>query len=546
MVVLECGLAKPGKLSGAGTCESVAFLTIVGHRGRSRLDLIAILLVRREDDPRTPAGGFFMTPDPSTLSQDFGEVHFGGAQLGDRRRTKRLVDSANRIVQRPDQTLPHKLQTPAALDAFYRLMNEDDVTHEVVLAPHRQRTLERCRLLPGGVLMIHDSTELDYTSITSLTTLSQIGNGSRRGYVCHNSLAVDAQEGEVLGLANQILHHRRRVPKGETPKQRQQCQDRESRLWADAAKAIGALPTATAATHWIHIADRGGDTFEALEAFHQHGGFVVRSHNSRSVQPGHELRVGAAARALTVKLHDYARTLLVQATKSVEVHYRPADRKGRTRRPAQPQRLTEVGIAWAPVRLDPPQRRRGQHGDEPIHAWIVHVRETQAPKEGEPLEWFLLTDQPVTTAADALQVVDWYERRWIIEEYHKVMKTGCRVESVQFTTEEALQPTIALLSVVSVFLLTLRDLARRPDAAQRPAAQVIDSLTIEVLGQWRQGKPWQTWSVVDFVLALGRLGGHQNRKGDGLPGWLTLWRGWQELQAMLTGARLARKQKRCG
>ena len=126
-----------------------------------------------------------MTPDPNTLSQDFGdqdfgEVHFGGAQLGDGRRTKRLIDSANRIVQRPDQTLPHKLQTPAALDAFYRLMNEDDVSHEAVLAPHRQRTLERCRQLPGVVLLIHDHTELDYTSIKSLSTLGQIGNGKRR------------------------------------------------------------------------------------------------------------------------------------------------------------------------------------------------------------------------------------------------------------------------------------------------------------------------------------------------------------------------------
>jgi hypothetical protein len=347
------------------------------------------------------------------------------------------------------------------------------------------------------------------------------------------------------------------VPKGETPKQRQQCQGRESRLWADAAKAIGPPPTSTststststALTRWIHLADRGGDTFEALEAFHQNGGFVVRSHNSRIVQRGHEALAGslasAAVRALAVPLHDYARSLPVQASKSVEVHYRPADHKGRTRRPAQPQRTTVVGIAWAPVRLHPPQRRRGQHGNKPINAWIVHVRETQPVPEGEPLEWFLITDQPVTTAAEALQVVQWYERRWIIEEYHKAKKTGCRIENLQFTTEAALQPTIALLSVVAVFLLTLRDLARRSDAAERMATHQVDPLTLEVLGNWRQGKPWQTWSVIDFVLALGRLGGHQNRKADGMPGWLTLWRGWQQLQAMLTGARLARTRKKC-
>ena len=512
----------------------------------------------------------FATPTDS-IPDDFGELHFGSAQLGDRRRTKRLVDCTNRIVRRPDQTLPHKLQTPAALDAFYRLMNCPDVTHQAVLAPHRQRTLEVGRQLPGVVLMIHDSTELDYTSKTSLTTLGQIGNGKRRGYICHNSLAVDGERGELLGLANQILHHRRKVPTGETPKARQQRKDRESRLWVHAVVAIGPRsehsPERSPEHSWIHVADRGGDTFEALETFHKNGGFLVRSNSNRIVQGGHgeagSLPLGSLPEAHNsawkdsysmesfhgqkVKLHNYARSLPRQASKTVRVKYRPADKKGRTRRLMQAERTTEVSIGFAPVRLKPPTRRRGEHGDDPIDAWILHVVEAQPVPKGTPLEWFLLTDQPVRNAEDALRAIEWYERRWIIEEFHKAQKTGCCVEKVQFTKEEALKPTIALLSVVSVFLLTLRDLARRPDAAQRKATDVVDPMTVEELAKWRQGKKaWHAWNVLDFVMALGRLGGHQNRKGDGLPGWITLWRGWQELQAMLVGAGQNRKPVKSG
>ena len=108
---------------------------------------------------------------PDTLAYDFGQEHFGSADLGDQRRTRRLIQVANLIVRRPDETLPHKLHTPANLEAFYRLMNRPEVTHAAVLAPHRQRTLQLMGQQQGTVLVIHDGTELDYTSKKSLTGL---------------------------------------------------------------------------------------------------------------------------------------------------------------------------------------------------------------------------------------------------------------------------------------------------------------------------------------------------------------------------------------
>jgi Transposase DNA-binding len=473
---------------------------------------------------------------PAPIPVDFGQTHFGTAELGDRRRTRRLVQAADQIVRRPDQTLPHKLANPADLDAFYRLVNRREVTHAAVLAPHRQHTRALMSRHDGVVLIVHDGTELDYTGKKSLTSLGRIGNGSCRGYLCHHSLAVTAA-GDVLGLANQILHRRADVEVDETRGQRRCRADRESRLWCHGAEAVGPTP---AGARWVHVCDRGGDTFEALETLHRLGGLLVRSTTSRAIVIGHDPDGERA------KLHDYARQLPNLGTTVVPVSGRPADRKGRTRRPAQPARQATVRLAAAPVSVLPPHCRRGEHGDDPLPLWIVHVRELQPPPGAEELEWFLLTDEPALTSEDALRVKAWYEQRWVIEEFHKAQKTGCRIENPQFTTEEALRPTIALLSVVAVFLLTLRDLADRPDAKTRPARTVLDPQTVDTLCCWRHGQPRPDWTIHDFVLALGRLGGHQNRKSDGLPGWLTLWRGWQALQNMLLGVRASCKLRQCG
>ena len=167
-----------------------------------------------------------------TATATFGACHFGHADLGDRRRNRRLVQLADEVTGHPGGTLPDKLRHPKDLKAFYRLMNHQSVTHETVLASHRQQTLQRMHNHKGVVLVLHDTTTLDYSTLTSLAAvLGQIGDGHGQGYLCHNTLAVAAASKEVLGLVNQILFHRPEVPAHETKKQRQQRESRESRLW---------------------------------------------------------------------------------------------------------------------------------------------------------------------------------------------------------------------------------------------------------------------------------------------------------------------------
>jgi hypothetical protein len=445
----------------------------------------------------------------------FGEKHFAAAALGHKRRTKCLVRIADRIYRHPGGTLPAKLHDPKDYKAMDRLVNRAEVTHAAVLEPHRQRTLEHMRQAKGVVLIVHDTTELDYTGLRSITDLGPIGGGLNRGYLCHNSLAFDPKQREVIGLANQILHRRRHVGRKEGVKAKRERADRESLLWPAGLAAVGPAP---AGADWVHVADRGADSFEFLARHMEEGhGFVVRSNRSRVIRQGHD------PEGVKDDLHAYARAQQLQGRREVVV----------SAHPGQPARKTTVAVAFAAVLLWPPHVRRGHYVKRPLPLWVVRVCEVDPPKGVKPLEWLLLTNRKVATTADASERASWYECRWAIEEYHKAQKTGCAIQDMQFTTSQALEPMVALLSVVAVALLNLREAGRRPDAETRPATDLVDHRYVAVLSAWRKKK---LRSVHDFFFALARLGGHQNRKSDHRPGWLILWRGWMALQHMLDGA----------
>ena len=455
----------------------------------------------------------------ATLETNFGETHFGGCDLGHQARNRCLVKIANAVHRHPGDTLPHKLHAPKDYKAMVRLMNRPETTHAAVLAGHAQRTQELMRQAEGPVLILHDTTELDYSGLRSIGELGSIGGNLGRGYLCHNSLAYDLQQQRVLGLAHQILHPRQLVGRKEGAKRKRERQSRESRLWPSAVSAVGPAP---AGCWWVHVADRGSDTFEHL-AKHMHAGsaFVLRSLGRRKMQPGHE----GLRKARTVR--SYARSLPLQGCQSVVIGARAK----------QGKEEATVGIAWAEILVHPPHVRRGEYEKKPLRLWLVVVREPQAPRGRNGLEWVLLTNVPVTTEAEAWERVRWYECRWVIEEYHKAQKTGCAIERLQFSSAKALQPMIALLSVVAVTLLNLRDASRNETTARCPATEYVDSRYVEVLSAWRYpGRPPEAMSVREFYLALARLGGHQNRKADHPPGWVVLWRGWTDLQRMLDGA----------
>lgn len=442
---------------------------------------------------------------------------FSAAQLGDKRLTDRLVYSAERIASHPGGSFPDRFKAPADLDGFYNLMTKEAVTHKAVLAPHRERTVGLMRQHAGVVLIIHDTTVLDYSGLTKIEELGQVGDGHGRGYYCHNSLAVTTDR-QVLGLAHQILHVRRRVPKGEGRAERRVRPDRESRLWKTASEAIPAAPLGQL---WVDVADRGADILEFLDYEEESGKhYLVRSQHNRKVS------VIIEGKPQEVRLHDHVRAMEPQGQRDIEV---PSG-------PGRAARTTTVGIAWQELHILPPRQTCGEERHVPLRVWAVRVWELNPAEGVEPLEWILLTNVSVETVTEAFERVDWYKVRWIIEEYHKAQKTGCDIEGMQFRHKDRLQPAIALLSVVAVWLLQLRDASRKPETQKQPAVRWIPKALIELLSKWRHGEVRLEWTLEEFFLALARMGGHQNRKHDHRPGWLVLWRGWSYLQAMKEGA----------
>jgi Transposase DNA-binding len=474
-----------------------------------------------------------MSVADSLATASFGEAHFGQARLGDVRRTRCLVDLADRLHRHPQGSLPMKFRDPKALRRCYDLMNTDAVTHADVLRPHAERTARLLLEQEGTVLLVHDPTELDFTGHTALyPQLGQIGNGFRRGYLCHHSLAVLPGQGGVLGLLGQHLHVRADAPPGETPAQRREREDRESLLWLHGARAAADVVGRVArrrrraglpeGPRVVDVCDRGGDTFEFLDLEDAlRRSFVVRSNQDRTARVGHD------GEAPPVRLHGYLRTLPEQGRRAITVHGRDG----------KPDRQATVAVAWAAVRLPPPRQRRGHWRGVTLAVWALRVWEVgDVPAGAEAVEWFLLTNVAVASAEDAWERVDWYCGRWAVEELHKAQKTGCDLEAPQFTTAEALQPMIALLSVVAVSLLQLRDRSRDATQAARPAAEVVPAEEVAVLSGWRHGERREL-TVGEFYQALARLGGHQGRRRDKPAGWLVLWRGWQALQLMVAGAR---------
>jgi hypothetical protein len=455
----------------------------------------------------------------------FGQLHFGSARLGDARRTKRLVRIADQIMAHPGGSLPHKMRNWSELTGVYRLVQAEQVTHQAVIQAHCQRTLELAKQAGSVVLRIHDTTELDYSHVPALHgQLGQVGDGSGFGYQCHNTLAVTEQR-EVLGLLSQILHKRREVPGGETGTQKREHPLRESRLWPIGVQACGSAPQGCL---WVDVADRGADTFEFLDHLHRNGcRYVIRCARDRALAGDDHVATDRIHRYLL----DYTRDLPTLGQRTVQLN-----RQQKTRRkPLRKPREARMRVAAGPVSIAVPHFACGAYRKEPLDLWVVHVCEIDPPPGEEAMEWILLTNLATETFEQACQRVDWYCCRPIIEELHKGMKTGCGIESMQFEYADRLEPMIGLLSVVSVVLLQLREAARGKKADLQPATDLLPPVFVKVLSGWRYKDPKRSMTVYEFCMALARLGGHLNRKSDGFPGWLTLWRGWEDLRLMVMG-----------
>jgi len=474
--------------------------------------------------------------NPSTLlsAQQWAEQTFGSVRLGDQRRTERAVAMACAIAHDPAASLPAQMQGEAALQAAYRFLQTPDVTYEHLIQPHLEQTRAAARE-QQQVLLIQDTTEVDYQPHATTTGLGPIGNGTHHGYLLQSVLAVLPDSLQVLGLAHQEPFLRQPAPKAETKRERQ-LRERESQVWERSVQAIGEPPPGV---RWIHIGDRYSDMFPLLSLCRQvHCDFVVRAAQDRRV----DLRVEQADDPVPARSHHKGRPEQESEPKTQHLFavvggwsaQGEQDLKLEATKQS-PTRVAHVAISWGAVRLLPPEGPQTT-SLRPLVVWVVRVWEPQPPEGVEGLEWVLLTSVPTETLEQAWERVAWYRARWIVEDYHQGLKTGCRVEQRQLQSYESLRRLLGLLAPAAVRLLQLRAAAR-----QRPeqlASQVLPTDLVQVVAALAQ-VPAAQLTTQRCWYTIARYGGYLGRKGDGPPGWKTLWKGWFYIQALLDGVHLA-------
>lgn len=449
---------------------------------------------------------------------------FGDCQLGDVRRTKRLIGMAQQVANNPSASFPRQMESWGDLKAAYRLFASKEVTFEAVARPHWERTRA---VAPGRYLVLGDTTEIDFGYCRQIEGLSKIGNGSGRGFLLHSGLMVAADTEALVGVAGQVIHYRRSAPKKENQSQRFQ-RERESRVWGDVVDQIGAPAQGV---QLIHVFDRGADDFEVFcHLMENRCDWVVRAKS-----PHRKIH---ACWGEEMPLQAYLKTLPLAGSYELKLRARPR----------QPARTAKLEVYFGALSMPIPRHRSAYVKNldpAPLAMNVVWVRESHAPPGVEPIAWVLYTSLPVETFEDAWQIISSYECRWLVEEYHKALKTGCSVQRRLLRKAERLEPVVGLMSVVAVRLLQLKTIARQqPD---RPARTVVPDLWLHMLKAARQNlHRVHDLTVYQFYRELAKLGGFLGRRSDGEPGWITIWHGWEKLNTLVQGAILASKLKKCG
>ena len=464
----------------------------------------------------------------SLESKTWAAEQFTACNLGDKRRTNRIIKMAEQIANNPSGSFCEQMETWGDLKAAYRLFDQKQVSFEAVARPHWEQTKQ---VDSGRYLLLDDTTEMDFGRHRKIAGLSKIGNGSGRGFLLHNALMVNANSQEIVGVASQTVHYRKPRPKKETAAQRMK-RERESRVWGDVIDDVGQPPEAV---QFVHVCDRGADDFEVFcHLVKQQSDWVIRasSLHRKILNPDGE----------QVSLSQYLATLPLAGTYELALRSRED----------QPARTATLEVRFGKLRVPVPRHTSAyvkSSGLSSIEMWVVQVCEVDPPEGVEPISWVLYTSLPVVVFADAWQIIGYYEMRWLVEEFHKALKTGCRVQKRGLRKAERLEPMVALMSVVAVRLLQLKSVARSdPD---RPAKKIVPRLWLQMLKAARKNlRRVHDLTIGEFYRELAKLGGFLGRKCDGEPGWITIWRGWEKLNTLVRGAELALRLKieleKCG
>lgn len=481
---------------------------------------------------------------------DWAEDEFRAVNFEDQRLNKRLRLLFSRKWQKLQASLSAACQGFAEVMAASRFFNNEKVTPEKILAPHRACILERIRAGDyRRVLLVQDTSECDYTTHKKLVGTGPLSSKERRGFFAHNHFVV-TPERVPLGLWDTLIYARDDAEHGKAAKRKSRpIEEKESFRWLEGYRHGCALAAEVPGCQVLSVTDREGDIYEVFAEYWQRreqgmpaAELLIRSKEDRCLEPFEHAADPAEPAPATRKAvaekpaREKIRSRLAAAPVLGAVKFRVPEAKhikkvkGNSRQTTRSARDVEQAVRAIRIRLKPPARRAAAGAPLPVvEITVLEAREINPPAGEEALVWVLLTSLPVESFEQACELLGLYLCRWEIELFHKVLKSGCRLEEMQLRHDLSLKPAIVLFMIVAWRLLYAMRLGR--ECPELPCDLVFDesewkSVVVVLKGRAAlQGKP----GLGEMVGMIAQLGGYLGRKNDPPPGMKSLWIGMTRL-----------------
>ena len=461
---------------------------------------------------------------PAKPPRDWAEQEFGQVRLRDRRHRERLLVVARDFYAQPAANIPQACQSRAKTKAAYRLFEHKAVKMDAILSSHYHSTMERiAREKIPVVLAVQDTTSFNYDTHADMEGLGPINKhvDGAQGILLHDTMAYST-EGTAMGLVDIQVWARdpkqfgKRVTRYERP-----IEQKESYKWLRSFQGAARLQRQLgAASTVVSVGDREADIYELFllaQKDRLHPKLLVRAEQDRRLQDS------------DANLWRYMQSQAVAGQRELDL----------PRTKARAARHCVLEVRFAPVELRAPKRNPSL---QPLRVWAVYVNEVNPPSPKEAIEWMLLTTLEVNNYEQAVEKIDWYNKRWGIEEYHKTLKSVCRIEDRQLGDRTVWQNCLAIDLVVAWRIEHVKKLARtQPQAPCTIAFDEREWQAVFALQRPNQPLPSTPPSVREITRLTAELGGFLGRKSDGEPGSITLARGLQRLHDIVTGVLLVQK-----
>lgn len=390
------------------------------------------------------------------------------------------------------------------------------VSHDALIIGQREATRER--IAQSGdepVLLLQDTTSFNFKHHPATEGMGYLENAHTRGFLAHSTLAAQPN-GVPLGIWDQQVWARSDDEIGKRHQRHERpFADKESHKWV---AGLPEAPIDDVARQVVTVGDAEGHIYEFLDETLARGGeFLVRAAKGRAVTPDGDDLFEAVSR---LPVQDRYRLTL-------------------QRRPDRPEREALVELRYGSMTLKQPQRAETER--ETLVVGVVDVIEPHPPKGQKAVHWLLLTSLAVTTREDAQQMVQWYSYRWLIERFHFVLKSGCRIEERQLRSRDRLECLLGVFNLVAWQLLWLTYQARQtPEAGCLVALEEDEWQALYAHIHQTTDMPPTLPTLYEVTRWIAQLGGFLGRTGDGEPGVKVLWRGWSRLQDIVATWRLLR------